>query len=1042
MMGNFRIGCLAALLVLGLFPPSDKAEQQKRITFPGSESVNNEKTTHTMFNVNNIAGWISRDGLSGYDPVQEGPGVWYPRGTATVVFTDGFVWGGLVQDSDPELPQLRVGGHAYKSGTVPGRIISTAVPQSPDHPRVRIYRIRSDWQTVPDELLASDAAELLHLRPAQVTAAQIQDVRQQYQKDWLEWPVEYGAPFYDDNRNGVFEPQLGEEPGLAGADQVIWFVVNDLDTTTAHSSFGSPPLGLEVQVTLWGYNKGPASLKQTNFRRYRVINKSTQTIDSMFFGIWSDSDLGNYTDDLAGCDTTLDMGFVYNGSNQDVQFTPFGLAPPAIGYVLLQGPVVPSANDTALFNFKSKLNSKNLPMTSFGYTKIKENWDPPPLDDYYWTLAYYNWLNGLHLDGETLPFIIGSGPHQGQTTKFPLSGDPVSGTGDIDGTGNNYPPRDVRILLGSGPFTIQPWDTQEVVFALAGGLGEDYLSSVTTLKSNSRDIRQFYRLLPQFTPRVPAPEVNVTSMNRRIVLDWGSHPPSIRVIERDYPDAGYYFKGYRVWQLPTAKSSRQEARLIATFQKPGGLISRTNLPSLPDTNFFSPPGKSAYTPSGLQRYMVIEKDYLTGEPLMDGKHYHFAVTAVLTHPDSQAILPSVESNFKPQTVVAQGDNPGYTALIGDTLSVIHDGEGEGDLIAVVINPAALTGHSYQVTFNEQRRWEVTDRTTGEVKVSGLTNITGEGAYPIVDGILVKVVAPAPGFSGCEFDGSPWTAGVNFQSLYCPGLSIPALGSIYPPDITPDQLVSVKLHFQGDTTGGPEEGWASRGALYRRDQGYAYAGTGYLPFTAFDISDPQNPRQVNVCFVEDSLMAPPNRRWDMGWLSTIDSTSGEHTYPDDMGAREYFFIMLSDYNQGADYNDVNWGLNADVLYAYWPRGERDYLSNSFDFYIYYYQSLTQGDIFTFTAPSRADVPNRFRVYPNFPNPFNASTTIRYWIPQRTRVLLEVFNVLGQRVKVLVDRTQEQGEYFVTWHPDNLASGLYIYRLSTSEETVIRRMMLIK
>ena len=65
------------------------------------------------------------------------------------------------------------------------------------------------------------------------------------------------------------------------------------------------------------------------------------------------------------------------------------------------------------------------------------------------------------------------------------------------------------------------------------------------------------------------------------------------------------------------------------------------------------------------------------------------------------------------------------------------------------------------------------------------------------------------------------------------------------------------------------GYISKGAVYRRDKGYEYEGTGELPIAAYDISDPDNPRRLNICFVEDDNQegVTANLIWDMGWTGS-------------------------------------------------------------------------------------------------------------------------------------------------------------------------------
>jgi hypothetical protein len=94
-----------------------------------------------------------------------------------------------------------------------------------------------------------------------------------------------------------------------------------------------------------------------------------------------------------------------------------------------------------------------------------------------------------------------------------------------------------------------------------------------------------------------------------------------------------------------------------------------------------------------------------------------------------------------------------------------------------------------------------------------------------------------------------------------------------------------------------------------------------------------------------------------------------------------------------------------------------------------------------------VPGSFFLAQNYPNPFNPSTTIRYEIPQAGRVVLKVFDVLGREVITLVEQEQSAGAYRVQWDGvaadgSRVASGFYVYRLTSGGSIQLRVMMLVK
>jgi len=266
-------------------------------------------------------------------------------------------------------------------------------------------------------------------------------------------------------------------------DQMLWSVCNDADPGQHIAGpGGTAPLGVEVRQTTYAYNS-PGALGQVVLMNFRIDNRSPGPLADMIVGLWADTDLGGARDDLAGCDTGLDLGFDYNATESD---TVYGAPPPAVGVALLRGPVT-AANDT-------------IGMTAFS---VYSNGSDP--------LSYIvsdNLLHGLNGDGS--PVID---PTTGQPTRFMFSGDPVTQTGWLDPT-----PSDVRLLLGSGPFTLAPGASQDVIAALIVGQGTDRLSSLTALRLGTQLARLLVRGdLP--TPTLPA-LVGADATPGQVSLHW------------------------------------------------------------------------------------------------------------------------------------------------------------------------------------------------------------------------------------------------------------------------------------------------------------------------------------------------------------------------------------------------------------------------------------------------------------------------------------------------------------------------------------------
>jgi len=94
------------------------------------------------------------------------------------------------------------------------------------------------------------------------------------------------------------------------------------------------------------------------------------------------------------------------------------------------------------------------------------------------------------------------------------------------------------------------------------------------------------------------------------------------------------------------------------------------------------------------------------------------------------------------------------------------------------------------------------------------------------------------------------------------------------------------------------------------------------------------------------------------------------------------------------------------------------------------------------PSGEEIPKVFALNQSYPNPFNPVTKIRYEIPHQARVVLRVYNILGDEVATLVDKEQRAGRYEAEFRGENLASGVYFYRLQADRFVQSKKMILTK
>lgn len=787
---------------------------------------------YTKIDINNISTFVRNNGSFNRDPGTGDAGFEWPKGSGNTANYASGIWMGAI-DSATNTIRVAIAEYAYEYVAGP---IGLGINPADD--RWRVYKISRG-----DDALSNP--------------------------DYANWPGDDGAPYIDVNGNGVWDSGT-DTPELIG-DQTVWCVFNDNDPAV-HTNQNTPPLGIEVQLTAFAFARSDA-LGNTIFYKWKLINKGGRTLKDTYLTVWTDIDLGDSGDDYDGCDTTLGLGYTYN---YDAIDGVYGSAVPATGFDFFQGPIVPSPGDTAYVSGLRVPGYKNLKMTSF----VKYNNDTSPLGNPQTGQETYNYMRAYDRNGVKI-----TDPN-GNPADFMFPGDPTKAYNATTNWLEQGAGGDRRFLMSSGPFTMAPGDTQEIVAGNLIAVGADFLGSVTALKQADLVAQTAYDLNFKLAAPPKAPTVKAAALNKIIVVNWGENFALADEIEITHTfdplaDAAgdsepyYDFEGYVVYQYSNISGSNE--KMVATYDLKNNVMVIYDDVFDPSIGaFVNKPVKNG-SDNEIQRALIIKKDYLTNSPLVNNKDYYFAVTAYTYNKES--VPKTLESSKNILVVRPQLEPSGskFNSAYGDTVKgVTHpSGISNGSVVPVVIDPSKINGHNYSVGFKDlgagATSWFLINKTTNDTILNNQMNQTGDGVYPITQGLMVKVKDPPPAlnpsFGDHGVEVSP--ADENLQWLgpngdfwhmeyYDGGLDVGNHITHYL-GFTDNNLPfsayrKVEISFDA-----ADSGWAHQ---YRR---YAVGGvTRYrfesmrkIPIRAKDITDPANPKYLNIAWRDQTA----DGNWD-------------------------------------------------------------------------------------------------------------------------------------------------------------------------------------
>jgi hypothetical protein len=617
---------------------------------------------------------------------------------------------------------------------------------------------------------------------------------------WQEWKsaVALGADFYDGDGDGIYNPVDKNGNGMHDPDEdapdilgdvTAWFVINDAVESNRRRWSAVSPQGIDVQRTVFGFRSAGA-IGNMLFHRFRIINRGTvaNVMDSVFFAVWADPDVGEYTDDLVGSDTTRNAGYTWNDGPDNV----FGAEAPTFMVSFFQGPIVPTGNSSDMaFNVRGQLlgidtvlGATNLGLSSF----VNYVQSDPQRGDPANHLEARNYITGHLKDGTNLdpcndPYgSVFVQPCTEVNPRFWYSGDPPSQYGWLYTTAD-----DMRQMQNIGPFRLEKDVPVDVVVAYVVGRGTSAANSVEVARSVATLSKRVYDGNFEGAPAPPSVRPIVRTTDNTIELIWDTEDQFSFNAQSSVFDYDLRFEGYEVTMYnrnSTAQTEggRENAKVIARFDKANrfGDILVEN-PSTGERTIILKKGvqldTTTYSTPGIGRVkVVIDTDPFTGGPIIKGKPYFLSVTGTAINVRAVVAVdsPRTDAYYLSGGATVQftqnaasiinsaggGIRPGmdFNApwLLQGTPQQIS-GKSEGVITYEEIDKSALTGNEYEISFFRDSSstlykmfWRLRNVTTNAIlKDSVADNYRpAEGAtpaytFPVVDGFMARVAGVDP-----------------------------------------------------------------------------------------------------------------------------------------------------------------------------------------------------------------------------------------------------------------------------------------------------------
>lgn len=488
------------------------------------------------------------------------------------------------------------------------------------------------------------------------------------------------AGFFNMDDDPNYDPLKGDFPSLEirgcqpdrFPDEMVFWIYNDQGGGAQHGNTKGEAMQVEVQVQAFAYQSTDA-LNDMTFQRFKIINRATDLIDSCFFAMWIDPDLGCQMDDYIGCDSTRSLMYCYNMDAVDGDDCLCGDVPgycdkiPIIGVDYFRGPL-----DTA---------GTELGMTSFIYYNNGDLPGQPGTIDPETPIQFYRYLTASWKDGSLLTKGC-TGYNSGNPNAIPTRYAFPSPPNDPDGWSMCAPNPctspmeygDRRTIQASGPFLLMPGAVNELVIGVPWVPDQVYPCPDISGLFRADDLAQalFDRCFEQLDGPT-APAVDWVELDKSVVAVltnddpasnnyhelYGAHSnPSDPKYQGQYNEIDpfaplewkdsdaeiaaitYKFEGYLIYQLATPNVSVQEftnpdkARIAYQVDVKNGVSKIYNWregkdPATHETVYF-PEEQVNGENKGIRHTFLISSDQFgkgDAKKLVNHKKYYFTVLA-------------------------------------------------------------------------------------------------------------------------------------------------------------------------------------------------------------------------------------------------------------------------------------------------------------------------------------------------------------------------------------------------------------------------------